>query len=61
MGATGMTTNNDNVPRHAIHNDNEPVQARNYDLPPPEGAADRPRRKVAAGPPAPSYKGNILI
>ncbi|KAJ8300301.1 hypothetical protein KUTeg_021820 [Tegillarca granosa] len=57
MGATGMTSNNDNVPRHAIHNDNEPVQARNYDLPPPEGASDRPRRKVAAGPPAPSYKG----
>ncbi|XP_021341745.1 centrosome-associated protein 350-like isoform X1 [Mizuhopecten yessoensis] len=47
-------------PRHTLHLDHEPIEQRTYELLlPPDGAnSKQPKvRKVAAGPPLPSYKG----
>lgn len=47
-------------PRHTLHNDHEPIEQRTYELLlPPDGASSKqPKvRKVAAGPPLPTYKG----
>lgn len=54
----------DTTPRHTLHQDHEPIDQRPYDLLlPPDGASNKqPKvRKVAAGPPLPTYKGKIVI
>lgn len=43
-------------PHRALHNDNDPVHARSHDFP-MDGIDKHPKRKVAAAPPAPTYKG----
>lgn len=56
FGGTEMNFNLE--PHRALHNDNDPVQARSHDFP-MDGIDKHPKRKVAAAPPAPTYKGTI--
>ncbi|KAK3088825.1 hypothetical protein FSP39_024216 [Pinctada imbricata] len=58
-GIPGEMNNHDHSPpRHLIHNDYDPLQPSRNDLPPPLGAEGHCKvRKVAAGPPTPTYKG----
>lgn len=54
MGAPEMNCNTES--HRPLHNDSDPVQPKSHDFP-MDGVDKHPKRKVAAGPPPPTYKG----